>query len=31
MIARGGAWRDEQIIRETHDAGDSTPTSVSGA
>ena len=31
MIGRGGAWRDERIIRETHDAGDSTPTSFSGA
>ena len=31
MIACGGAWRDERIIRETHDAGDSTPTSVRGA
>ena len=30
MIARGCEGRDEQIIRETHDAGDSTRTSVSG-
>ena len=30
-IARDGGWRDERISRETHDAGDSMPTSVSGA
>ncbi len=31
MIARRRAWTAEKIIRETHDAGDSTRTSCSGA